>query len=167
MRKLAYVICISTLLTACGAKEPKVETGQTILAGFSSGGETENSKRLGELTVQFDEVKQNIEIINRRNAAIEEKYKQIIDLFVAYRETLTSINTKVDNFTLTKNLAYANNGVSLYGNRSLAGEPVMKMSRDSLVEILEGEAGVAGVVAVRSADVYGYADGSSFTKLLK
>ncbi len=167
MKKLTYVICISALLAACGAKEPKVETGQAILAGFSSGGETENSKRLGELSVQLDEVKQNIEIINRRNIAVEEKYKQIIDLFVAYRETLSAINTKVDNFTLTKNLAYANKGVSLYGNRNLAGEPVRVISQDSLVEILEGEAGGAGVVAVRSAEVNGYAEGKAFTKLLK
>ncbi|QAR33616.1 hypothetical protein EP073_09445 [Geovibrio thiophilus] len=167
MKKLICLIYVCAFLAACGAKEPKVETGQAILAGFSSAGETENSKRLGELTAQLHEVKQDIEIINRRNMAIEEKYKQIIELFVAYRETLTAINSKVDNFTLTKNLAYSNKGVSLYGNRNLTGEPVKIISPDSMVEILEGEAGTAGVAAVRSADVYGYADGRSFTKLLK
>ncbi|MCD8493548.1 MAG: hypothetical protein LRY51_17575, partial [Geovibrio sp.] len=73
---------------------------------------------------------------------VEEKYKQIIDLFVAYRETLSAINTKVDNFTLTKNLAYANKGVSLYGNRNLAGEPVRVISQDSLVEILRAKRAV-------------------------
>lgn len=167
MNRISYLICACVFLGACGAKEPKVETGQAILAGFSSAGETENSKRLGELATDLNEVKQNIEIINRRNVAIEDKYKQIIDLFVAYRETLTALNSKVDNFTLQKNLAYSNKGVSLYGNRNLTGEPVTNISQNFLVEVLEGEAGVQGVVAVRSADVFGYANGTSFTKLTK
>jgi hypothetical protein len=64
-------------------------------------------------------------------------------------------------------LAYSNKGVSLYGNRNLTGEPVTNISQNFLVEVLEGEAGAQGVVAVRSADVFGYANGTSFTKLAK
>jgi ABC-type Fe3+-hydroxamate transport system substrate-binding protein len=100
-------------------------------------------------------------VVDRRNAAITEKYDQIIDLFKEYQKTLNILTSKIDSMTKVRVLAYSAKDITLYGSADASSAQLMKLPANSMFEILEGDAGSAAWIKVLSGSTVGYIDGRS------